>query len=188
MIQNGDGQIERMVEELAADMAEAAEVLSRRRITLAAALYLCNVVLLPQALYRLKLSHATSEQVDRVQAAVRRVVARKAKLAAAHSDVLFGGYMGCGWRRWRDEVGIERVKIVAMAWEEWDTTFARVMRGAVAQMQAEHGRVPMVFHGAYPEGNARIAESWLGQAERTSPVACRLCPLSCAAAVRPYVL
>ena len=166
MIQNGDGQIERMVEELTADMAEAAEVLSRRKISLAAALYLCNVVLLPQALYRLKLSHATSEQVDRVQAAVRRVVARKARLTAAHSDVLFGGYMGCGWRRWRDEVGIERIKIIAMAWEEWDTTFARVMRGAVAQMQEEHGRVPMVFQGAYVGGNERIAETWLGQAWR----------------------
>ena len=140
MIQNGDGQIERMVEELTADMAEAAEVLSRRKISLAAALYLCNVVLLPQALYRLKLSHATSEQVDRVQAAVRRVVARKAKLTAAHSDVLFGGYMGCGWRRWRDEVGIERVKIIAMAWEEWDTTFARVMRGAVRRTDAGGAR------------------------------------------------
>ena len=115
---------------------------------------------------RLKLSHATSEQVDRVQAAVRRVVARKAKLTAAHSDVLFGGYMGCGWRRWRDEVGIERVKIIAMAWEEWDTTFARVMRGAVAQMQEEHGRVPMVFQGAYVGGNERIAGTWLGQAWR----------------------
>ena len=105
------------------------------RVTLAAALFLCNVVLLPQALYRLKLSHASLEQIERVQGAVRRVIARKAKLTAAHSNILFGGYMGCGWRRWRDEVGVERVKVLAMAWEEWDTTFARVMRGAVAQLQ-----------------------------------------------------
>ena len=120
-------------------------------------------MLLPQALYRLKLSHASSEQVERVQAAVRRVIARKAKLTAAHSDILYGGYMGCGWRRWRDEVGIERVKILAMAWEEWDTTFGRVMRGAVAQMQKEHGRVPLVFSGAYDGSSERISDTWLGQ-------------------------
>ena len=152
-----------MIDALTVEMADAAEVLSRRRVTLAAAMYLCNVVLLPQALYRLKLSSATMEQVDRVQGAVRRVVAKKARLSAAHSDVLFGGYMGCGWRRWRDEVGIERVKIVAMAYEEWDTTFAKVMKGAVAQMQEEHGRDTLVLTAAYSGGNARIAGTWLGQ-------------------------
>ena len=163
MVQNGQGDIDDMLDRLAVEMGDAAEVLSRRKVTLAAALYLCNVVLLPQALYRLKLSHASSEQVERVQAAVRRVIARKAKLTAAHSDILYGGYMGCGWRRWRDEVGIERVKILAMAWEEWDTTFGRVMRGAVAQMQKEHGRVPLVFSGAYDGSSERISDTWLGQ-------------------------
>ena len=163
MVQNGQGDIDDMLDRLAVEMGDAAEVLSRRKVTLAAALYLCNVVLLPQALYRLKLSHTSSEQVERVQAAVRRVIARKAKLTAAHSDILYGGYMGCGWRRWRDEVGIERVKILAMAWEEWDTTFGRVMRGAVAQMQKEHGRVPLVFSGAYDGSSERISDTWLGQ-------------------------
>ena len=163
MVQNGQGDIEDMLDRLTVEMGDAAEVLSRRKVTLAAALYLCNVVLLPQALYRLKLSHASSEQVERVQAAVRRVIARKAKLTAAHSDILYGGYMGCGWRRWRDEVGIERVKILAMAWEEWDTTFGRVMRGAVAQMQKEHGRVPLVFSGAYDGSSERVSDTWLGQ-------------------------
>ena len=91
------------------------------------------------------------------------MIARKAKLTAAHSDILYGGYMGCGWRRWRDEVGIERVKILAMAWEEWDTTFGRVMRGAVAQMQKEHGRVPLVFSGAYDGSSERVSDTWLGQ-------------------------
>ena len=60
MVQNGQGDIEDMLDRLTVEMGDAAEVLSRRKVTLAAALYLCNVVLLPQALYRLKLSHASS--------------------------------------------------------------------------------------------------------------------------------
>ena len=41
--------------ELTAEMGNAAEVLSRRKVVLAAALYLCNVVLLPQALYNVRI-------------------------------------------------------------------------------------------------------------------------------------
>jgi hypothetical protein len=38
--------------------------------------------------------------------------------------------MGCGWKRWKDEVGIERLKIVQQAaWQEKATVFAKVMRG-----------------------------------------------------------
>ena len=111
MVQNGQGDIDEMLDRLAVEMGDAAEVLSRRKVTLAAALYLCNVVLLPQALYRLKLSHASSEQVERVQAAVRRVIARKAKLTAAHSDILYGGDMGCGgfvqWEPGLGELGLQ---------------------------------------------------------------------------------
>ena len=60
MVQNGQGDIEDMLDRLTVEMGDAAEVLSRRKVVLAAALYLRNVVLLPQALYRLKLSHASS--------------------------------------------------------------------------------------------------------------------------------
>ena len=63
---------------------EAAEVLSRRRITLAAALYLCNVVLLPQALYRLKLSHPDSDGSD-ADEQTRPVVHGNDALGAQHA-------------------------------------------------------------------------------------------------------
>jgi hypothetical protein len=43
---------------------------------------------------------------------LRRVIAKKANITAAHTKVLYGGYMGCGWKRWRDEVGLERLKMV----------------------------------------------------------------------------
>ena len=52
MVQNADGDIKSMLEGLTAEIAEAAEVLARSRITLAGAVYLCNVVLMPRALYR----------------------------------------------------------------------------------------------------------------------------------------
>jgi hypothetical protein len=59
------------------------------------------------------------------------VIAKKAHITAAHINVLFGGYMGCGGRRWCDEAGIERLRILQMAWQEKDYVFAKVMRGAV---------------------------------------------------------
>jgi hypothetical protein len=45
--------------------------------------------------------------------------------------------MGCGWKRWRNEAGIERLRIFQMAWQETDSVFAKVMRGAVWQLQQE---------------------------------------------------
>jgi hypothetical protein len=39
--------------------------------------------------------------------------------------------MGCGWKRWKDEVGIERLKIVQSAWQGKNSVFAKVVRGAV---------------------------------------------------------
>ena len=58
------------------------------------------------------------------------MLAGKAHMRAAHTKVLYGGFMGCGWRRWSDEVGLERLMAVILAWEEWGTVFARVVRGA----------------------------------------------------------
>jgi hypothetical protein len=84
-------------------------------MSLAGAIYLSNVVLMPRVLYRLKLSNATDEQIDRIQSRPRRAIASKAPITAANSSVLFGGYMGCGWKRWKDEVGIERLKTVQAA-------------------------------------------------------------------------
>jgi hypothetical protein len=39
--------------------------------------------------------------------------------------------MGCGWKRWTDEVDIERLMAVQAAWQENTTVFAKVMRGTV---------------------------------------------------------
>jgi hypothetical protein len=83
-------------------------------------------------MYRLKLSNATDEQIDQIQSPLRQVIAKKAHITAAHTNVLFGGYMECGWKRWRDEAGKERLRILQMA-------FAKVMRGAVWQLQQDSG-------------------------------------------------
>ena len=48
-----------------------------------------------------------------------------------------GGFMGCGWRRWSDEVGLERLMATVLAWEEWDSVYAKVVRGTVWLMQRE---------------------------------------------------
>ena len=128
MVQAGDGSDQRMVDALATEVAEAVEVMSRKRVSLEGAIYLSNVVVMPRAMYRLKLSRATSKQIDAVQASIRKVVAKKARITAAHTDVLFGGFMGCGWRKWQDEVNLERLKILITAWEERTTVFGRMMR------------------------------------------------------------
>jgi hypothetical protein len=83
-------------------------------------------------MYRLKLSNATDEQIDRIQSGLRRTIASKALIIiGANSSILFGGYMGCGWKRCKDEVGIERLKIVQAAWQEKTSVFLKVVRGAV---------------------------------------------------------
>jgi hypothetical protein len=65
-------------------------------------------------LYRLKFSHASTAQIDRIQHSLclLLVAAKKAGLTAAAHKVLFGGYMGCGWNRWTDEVNLERMKMM----------------------------------------------------------------------------
>ena len=165
MVQNAGGDIAAMLEGLTEEIAEAAEVLARSRITFEGAVYLCNVVLMPRALYRLKLSHASVEQVDAVQGPLRRMLAGKVGMRAAHTKVLHGGFMGCGWRRWSDEVGIERLLAVVQAWEEHTTVYARVVRGAVWQMQRESdGGVGVALAGRYSGGgNDRVDRTWLGQ-------------------------
>jgi hypothetical protein len=55
-----------MVSDLRDEMNDAAEIIKRKRMSLAGATYLSNVVLMPRALYRLKLSNATDEQIDRI--------------------------------------------------------------------------------------------------------------------------
>jgi hypothetical protein len=107
MVQDGDGNCEHMVEQLRLQVGEAAEVLSRKKISLVGAIYLSNVVIMPSALYRLKLSSATDEQIDRIQSPLRQAIAKKAHITAAHTNVLYGGYIGCGWKRWRDGSGGE---------------------------------------------------------------------------------
>jgi hypothetical protein len=92
MIQDGDVNCEHMVEQLRLRVGEAAEVLSRKKISLAGAICLSSVVIMPSAMYRLKLSSATDEQIDQIQSPLRQVIAKKAHITAAHTNVLFGGY------------------------------------------------------------------------------------------------
>ena len=62
MVQNGHGDVDNMVKCLKNEMWDSAEVLRRKKISVAGAIYLVNTVLLPRALYRLKLSSASDEQ------------------------------------------------------------------------------------------------------------------------------
>jgi hypothetical protein len=81
MIQNGDGNCDQMVEQLRVQVDGAAAVLSRKKISLAGAVYLSNVVvMLPSAMCRLKLSTATALQIDRIQSPLRKVIAKKAHI------------------------------------------------------------------------------------------------------------
>ena len=91
MTQSADNDIERLLTMVETQAQDAAEILARKRVSLEGLIYLSNSVLLPSALYRLKLSHATCEQIDRVQSPVRRVLAKKAGLTSASTDVLLAG-------------------------------------------------------------------------------------------------
>ena len=118
MVQNGDGEIEGMLAAVEAEVREEAAVLGRKRISLAGMAYLSNTVILPRVLYKLKFSHANVKQIDRIQSSLLNVAAKKAGLTAAAHKILYGGYMGCGWKKWSDEVNIERMKMVLQGWQE----------------------------------------------------------------------
>jgi hypothetical protein len=87
MIQNGDGYCDQMVEQLRLQVDEAAAILSRKMLSLAGAIYLSNVVVMPSAMCRLKLSTAKALQIDCIQSPLRKVVAKKAHIAAAHTKM-----------------------------------------------------------------------------------------------------
>jgi hypothetical protein len=90
------------------------------------------------------------------------VIAKKAHITAAHTNVLSGGYMGCGWKRWRDEAGIERLRIFQMAWQERDSVFAKVMRGAVWQLQQDSDASDLVLESPSAGGEiAAVEDTWL---------------------------
>ena len=164
MIQNGLGECDKMVNDLRDEMNDAAEIIKRKRMLLAGAIYLSNVVLMPRALYRLKLSNATDEQIDRIQSGLRRTIASKAHITAANSSILFGGYMGCGWKRWKDEVGIERLKIVQAAWQEKKSVFSKVVRGAVWCAQKSSVASGLVFETQFVDyGTPEVEDSWIGR-------------------------
>jgi len=71
--------------------------------------------------------------------------------------------VGCGWKRWSDEAGIERLRILQLAWQEHDTVFGKVMRGAVWQMQIDSGSSDLVLESRYSgEGRPAVEDTWLG--------------------------
>jgi hypothetical protein len=92
VVQNGDGEIEGMLEAVEAEVREEAAVLGRKRISLADMAYLSSTVILPGVLYKLKFSHANVKQTDRIQSSLLGVAAKKAELTAAAHKVLYGGY------------------------------------------------------------------------------------------------
>jgi hypothetical protein len=105
-----------VLEDVEAKVREDAAVLGRKRISLAVMAYLSNTAILPGVLYKLKLSHASVKRIDKIQASLLNVAAKKAGLTAAAHKVLYaygGGYIGCGLKKWSDEVNIERLKIDA---------------------------------------------------------------------------
>jgi hypothetical protein len=77
MIQNGDGNCDQMVEQLRLQVDEAAAILSRKKISLAGALYLSNVVVMPSAMYRLKLSTPLTYKLIVSRAPSERLLQRK---------------------------------------------------------------------------------------------------------------
>ena len=83
--------VEVMDDDLKSEMDDAAEVLGRKKISVSGAVYLANTVLLPRALYRLKLSNAADRQIDQVQSALRKTIASKAHITAANSSILWKG-------------------------------------------------------------------------------------------------
>ena len=145
MVQNGDGEIAGMLEAVEAEVREEAAVLSRKRISLAGMAYLSNTVILPRVLYKLKFSHASVKQIDKIQSSLLDAAAKKAGLTAAAHKVLYGGYMGCGWKKWSDEVNIERLKMVLQGWQEENTTYGEVIRGALHQLQTTRGGAGLVM-------------------------------------------
>jgi hypothetical protein len=50
MIQDGDGNCEHIAEQLRLQVGEAAEALSRKKMSLAGAIYLSSVVIMPSAI------------------------------------------------------------------------------------------------------------------------------------------
>jgi hypothetical protein len=53
------------------------------------------------------------------------------------------------WKRWRDEAGIERLRVLQMAWQEKGPVFAKVMRGAVWQLQQDSGASDLVLESQF---------------------------------------
>jgi hypothetical protein len=130
MIQNGDGNCDQMVEQLRLQVDEAAAVLSRKKISLAGqelfasrTLWLCPA---PCIVSRYPLPPPYKWVVSRDPSG-RSLQRRHIYITAAHTHVLFGGYMGYGWKKWSDEAGIERLRILQLAWQEHDTVFGKAM-------------------------------------------------------------
>jgi hypothetical protein len=68
--------------------------------------------------------------------------------------------MGCGWKRWKDEVGIERLEIVQAAWQETTTVFAKVMRGAVWCTQSKINADNLILETKFVDhGNSAVEDS-----------------------------
>ena len=72
--------------------------------------------------------------------------------------------MGCGWKRWKDEVGIERLKIVQAAWQEKTSVFSKVVRGAVWCAQKGSAASGLVFETQFVDyGTPEVEDSWIGR-------------------------
>jgi hypothetical protein len=63
----------------------------------------------------------------------------------------------------KDEVGIERLKIVQAAWQEKKSVFAKVVRGAVWCAQKSSVASGLVFETQFVDyGTPEVEDSWIG--------------------------
>jgi hypothetical protein len=73
--------------------------------------------------------------------------------------------MGCGWKRWKDEVGIERLKIVSTSSvaREKASVSSKVVRGAVWCAQKIVWHQALVLETQFVDyGTPEVEDSWIG--------------------------
>ena len=70
--------------------------------------------------------------------------------------------MGCGWKKWSDEVNIERLKMVLQGWQEENTTYGEVIRGALHQLQTTRGGAGLVMERSAGAVGDMADGTWMG--------------------------
>jgi hypothetical protein len=140
VVQNGDGEIEGMLEAVEAEVREEAAVLGRKRISLADMAYLSSTVIRGTLQIEVLACECEANRQDIIESAGRCGKEGRIDCGGAQSTV-WRVCMGCGWKKWSGEVNIERIKVVLQGWQEENTMhiYGSVIRGAVHQLQQTRG-------------------------------------------------